>query len=67
MQSIGKVVDIPAVAQREILVVRAIQKTIAIPHYIDKVVDVPRGAGRAGSTGAGRGEDNRNCRSLENR
>ena len=25
--------------------------------YIGKVVDVPRGAGRAGSTGAGYGED----------
>ena len=35
--------------------------------YIGKVVDVPRSAGRAGSTGTGRGEDNRVSRSLENR
>ena len=33
--------------------------------YIGKVVDVPRGGGRAGSTGAVRGEDNRVSRSLE--
>ena len=42
LHSIGKVVDIPVVAQRQIPVVRATQKTLVIPqlHYIGKVVDV---------------------------
>ena len=76
LQSIDKVVDIPVVAQRQIPVVRAIHKTIVFPqlHYIDKVVDVTecrlcRYIGKAVDVprGAGRGEDNRVCRSLENR
>ena len=38
------------------------QKTVEVPQW---QVDVPRGASCAGSTGAGRGEDDRDCRSLE--
>ena len=50
LQYIDKVVDVSVCTSRR---------------CTGKVVDVPRGAGRAGSTGAARGEDDRDSRSLE--
>ena len=57
---IDKVVEIPVVVQRQIRMVQKFQKSIEIPQAqdIDKVVDAPVCPGRAGSSGAGRGENN---------
>ena len=62
VRTIWKTIVIPQLQYIDKVVDVSIRRSC---RYIGKVVDVPRGAGRAGSTSAARGEDDRVSRSLE--